>query len=297
MNASVPWISAACAIVGAGLGPSSIAQVLAIQNVVAERQRGVATSLVPFFRTVGGSIGVGALGGLLAAGLGDAPRARRRDRRPSSGLGRRSGPAESPRPRSASRSSARCSRSSRSSRAWPCSICSSPGTSPNARWRSSRARRRSRFRSTRTVGSAPLSPTLFAGSAPRTRTRARARATAASAAAKRRIASSFAFSLLPSSPCARYFTTPRSPAGKMSHAPQPAQQRDLRGPPPDSAIPGQPLDRRLVVERRDLALGERAAPRMPGRARGSPSPSTPKGENGAASPGSPRPSTPGWERR
>ena len=69
MNASVPWISAACAIVGAGLGPSSIAQVLSIQNVVAERQRGVATSLVPFFRTVGGSIGVGALGGLLAAGL------------------------------------------------------------------------------------------------------------------------------------------------------------------------------------------------------------------------------------
>ena len=69
-NASVPWISAACAIVGAGLGPSSMSQVLAIQNVVNERQRGVATSLVPFFRTVGGSIGVGALGGLLAAGLG-----------------------------------------------------------------------------------------------------------------------------------------------------------------------------------------------------------------------------------
>ncbi len=68
-NASVPWISAACALIGAGLGPSSISQVLAIQNVVAERERGVATSLVPFFRTVGGSIGVGALGGLLAAGL------------------------------------------------------------------------------------------------------------------------------------------------------------------------------------------------------------------------------------
>jgi MFS family permease len=68
-NASVPWISAACAIVGAGLGPSSMSQVLAIQNVVNERQRGVATSLVPFFRTSGGSIGVGALGGLLAAGL------------------------------------------------------------------------------------------------------------------------------------------------------------------------------------------------------------------------------------
>ena len=68
-NASVPWISAACALIGAGLGPSSMSQVLAIQHVVTERQRGVATSLVPFFRTIGGSIGVGALGGLLAAGL------------------------------------------------------------------------------------------------------------------------------------------------------------------------------------------------------------------------------------
>ena len=69
LNASVPWISAACAVVGAGLGPSSMAQVLAIQSVVDERERGVATSLVPFFRAIGGSIGVGALGGLLAAGL------------------------------------------------------------------------------------------------------------------------------------------------------------------------------------------------------------------------------------
>ena len=42
---------------------------LAIQNVVYERRRGVATSLVPFSRTIGGSLGVGAIGGLLAAGL------------------------------------------------------------------------------------------------------------------------------------------------------------------------------------------------------------------------------------
>jgi MFS family permease len=68
-NAGVAWISAACAVVGAGLGPSSLSQVLAIQHVVPERQRGVATSLVPFFRTVGGSIGVGALGGIFAAGV------------------------------------------------------------------------------------------------------------------------------------------------------------------------------------------------------------------------------------
>lgn len=68
-GASVPWISAACGLVGMGLGPTSIAQILAIQHVVPERQRGVATALAPFFRTVGGSIGVGALGGILSAGL------------------------------------------------------------------------------------------------------------------------------------------------------------------------------------------------------------------------------------
>ncbi len=67
-NASVAWISAACAVVGAGLGPSSLSQVLAIQHVAPEHQRGVAISLVPFFRAVGGSIGVGALGGVFAAG-------------------------------------------------------------------------------------------------------------------------------------------------------------------------------------------------------------------------------------
>jgi MFS family permease len=68
-EASVTAISVACAFVGAGLGPCSIAQVLAIQHEAAERVRGVATSLVPFFRTIGGALGVGALGGILAAGL------------------------------------------------------------------------------------------------------------------------------------------------------------------------------------------------------------------------------------
>ena len=56
-------------LIGAGLGPSSMSQVLAIQHAAEEHQRGVATSLVPFFRAVGGALGVGALGGLLAAGL------------------------------------------------------------------------------------------------------------------------------------------------------------------------------------------------------------------------------------
>jgi EmrB/QacA subfamily drug resistance transporter len=68
-NASVAWISATCAVVGAGLGPSSLSQLLAVQHVAPERHRGIASSLVPFFRTVGGSVGVGALGGVFAAGL------------------------------------------------------------------------------------------------------------------------------------------------------------------------------------------------------------------------------------
>jgi MFS family permease len=69
LDAAVPWISAACALVGCGLGFVGLTQVLAIQHTTAERIRGVATSLVPFFRTVGGSLGVGALGGLLSMGL------------------------------------------------------------------------------------------------------------------------------------------------------------------------------------------------------------------------------------
>jgi MFS family permease len=69
LDAGVGWISLACGFVGLGLGPSSLSQVLVIQHVVPEERRGVATSLVPFSRTVGGSIGVGALGGILAAGL------------------------------------------------------------------------------------------------------------------------------------------------------------------------------------------------------------------------------------
>jgi EmrB/QacA subfamily drug resistance transporter len=68
-HASVGPIIAACALIGAGLGPSSMAQVLAIQHAADERQRGVATSLVPFFRAVGGALGVAVLGALLAAGL------------------------------------------------------------------------------------------------------------------------------------------------------------------------------------------------------------------------------------
>lgn len=68
-GAEVLWVSTACAVVGAGLGPTSMAQVLAIQAAAPEDQRGVATSLVPFFRALGGALGVGVLGAVLADGL------------------------------------------------------------------------------------------------------------------------------------------------------------------------------------------------------------------------------------
>src|SRR5512141_61066 len=69
LDASTAWISAACAVVGCGLGPTALAQLLAVQEDAPAGQRGVATSLVPFFRTVGGSLGVAAMGTVLAAGL------------------------------------------------------------------------------------------------------------------------------------------------------------------------------------------------------------------------------------
>jgi MFS family permease len=69
LDASTAWISAACALVGCGLGPTALSQLLAVQEDAPAAQRGVATSLVPFFRTVGGSLGVAAMGAVLAAGL------------------------------------------------------------------------------------------------------------------------------------------------------------------------------------------------------------------------------------
>ena len=66
---SVWAISLVCGLIGAGLGPSSLSQILAVQHAAAEPDRGVATSLVPFTRALGGSVGVAALGGILSAGL------------------------------------------------------------------------------------------------------------------------------------------------------------------------------------------------------------------------------------
>ncbi|HTS01403.1 MAG TPA: MFS transporter [Thermoanaerobaculia bacterium] len=69
LDAPTAFISGACAVVGMGLGPTALSQVLAVQEDAPAERRGVATSLVPFFRTVGGTLGVGAMGAVLAARL------------------------------------------------------------------------------------------------------------------------------------------------------------------------------------------------------------------------------------
>jgi MFS family permease len=53
------------AIVGMGMGPTSLSFVLAVQHAVSWGQRGVATGAAIFLRTIGGAIGVGVLGATL----------------------------------------------------------------------------------------------------------------------------------------------------------------------------------------------------------------------------------------
>ena len=54
---------------GIGMGLSNTAIVIAVQSSVGFSQRGVATSSTLFFRNVGGTIGVGVMGVMLARSL------------------------------------------------------------------------------------------------------------------------------------------------------------------------------------------------------------------------------------
>ncbi len=60
---------AAMFIVGLGLGFMATPYLLAVQNAVPRRRRGVATSSVQFFRTIGGAVAVAVLGTVLNAHL------------------------------------------------------------------------------------------------------------------------------------------------------------------------------------------------------------------------------------
>jgi EmrB/QacA subfamily drug resistance transporter len=64
------WVPMVCmGLFGAGLGFAATALLLAVQTAVGWEMRGVATASNLFFRTIGGTIGVGVLGGVLAAGI------------------------------------------------------------------------------------------------------------------------------------------------------------------------------------------------------------------------------------
>lgn len=55
-------LTADLAVAGFGFGPASMAYLLAAQDAVAWQQRGIITSAIQFFRTIGGAIGIGVLG-------------------------------------------------------------------------------------------------------------------------------------------------------------------------------------------------------------------------------------------
>lgn len=56
-------------IMGLGMGPAALSYILSVQNSVPWERRGVATGAVTFFRTMGGAMSVGALGGILGIAL------------------------------------------------------------------------------------------------------------------------------------------------------------------------------------------------------------------------------------
>jgi hypothetical protein len=57
-------ITAVLAVSGMGFGPAAISCLLAAQGAVSWQQRGIITSAVAFFRTIGGSLGIGVLGAM-----------------------------------------------------------------------------------------------------------------------------------------------------------------------------------------------------------------------------------------
>jgi EmrB/QacA subfamily drug resistance transporter len=67
---SLAYVVVAVVVIGLGLGFSSTSYLVSVQNAVPWRRRGVATSSVVFFRTVGGAIGVAVMGAFLNASLG-----------------------------------------------------------------------------------------------------------------------------------------------------------------------------------------------------------------------------------
>jgi EmrB/QacA subfamily drug resistance transporter len=74
---ALPAIYATSAVFGAGLGLINTSLIIAVQTSVSWQERGVATASTMFFRTTGGTLAVGILGGILARVLAGDPEAAR----------------------------------------------------------------------------------------------------------------------------------------------------------------------------------------------------------------------------
>jgi multidrug resistance protein len=64
-----PAFAVGLVVMGLGMGPTSLSQILSVQNAVPWGRRGAATGAVVFFRTIGGALGVGVLGATLGLEL------------------------------------------------------------------------------------------------------------------------------------------------------------------------------------------------------------------------------------
>jgi MFS family permease len=69
---SLLFASVACGITGLGMGFASTTLLIVIQGAVEWQRRATVTGLVQFSRTIGGSVGVGVMGGVVAAFVGSA---------------------------------------------------------------------------------------------------------------------------------------------------------------------------------------------------------------------------------
>lgn len=65
LNAPAWTLTLVLAVTGLGFGPVSMAMIIAAQNAVTWQQRGTVTAGISFFRTIGGAVGIGVLGGVL----------------------------------------------------------------------------------------------------------------------------------------------------------------------------------------------------------------------------------------
>jgi EmrB/QacA subfamily drug resistance transporter len=70
-GATPPVLGGTMFVMGAGMGLANTALLIAVQESASWEERGVATASTMFFRTIGGAVAVGALGAVLAAGMGD----------------------------------------------------------------------------------------------------------------------------------------------------------------------------------------------------------------------------------